>query len=465
MATTTAKTVMSRLGISARSAWVVAIVVFVALGVAGAGLTAVLYQTMLSGIDSAAATRVAEIAGQVRASGPAGVEDRLFDTDERIVAVQVVTRGGAVVRGSESAPDTALISVGDLGEGPLIGMPEETSPFGQIRFSAQSVDGPGGYHYTVLVGEGSAAIASTVRTVILALALASPIVVIVSASATYLLVRRSLRSVDEIRTRVADITTSDLTERVPVPDRDDEISALAVTMNEMLARIEAGHAAQQRFVGDASHELRSPLTTIISALEVASAHPELLNAELASGTLIPEAQRMKALIEDLLLLARADERKLSTRQGDVDVDDLMAEQVDRVRRETDLEVRSDIHPARLSGDAEALSRVLRNLLDNAARHAVSRLEVTVREESGDVVVTVADDGPGIPIADRERVFDRFVRLDADRSRSAGGTGLGLSIVRDVVAAHAGSVTIGQGPESRGAMVRVQLPANAPDSSR
>ena len=463
-------------GISARSAFVVATVVFLALGVAGAGLAASLYRTMLSGIDSAAAGRVSEIAAQLRSSGPAGVEDRLFDTDERIVAVQVVTESGVVVRDSASAPDAPLIPVSALGEGSQIGMPEQTTPFGRIRISAQSVDGPGGDHYTVLVGEGSAAIASTIRAVILALALAAPVVVAVSATATYLLVRRSLKSVDEIRTRVADITTSDLTERVPVPDRNDEISALAITMNEMLARIEAGHAAQQRFVGDASHELRSPLTTIISALEVASAHPELLNAELAAGTLIPEAQRMKALIDDLLLLARADERKLGVRLDDVDVDDLAAAEVDRLRRETGIEVRADIRPARLSGDAPALTRVLRNLLDNAARHAVSRVDVAVRRAGDAVVVTVADDGPGIAPADRERVFDRFVRLDADRSRSAGGTGLGLAIVREIAAAHGGSVTVEDPSGGSGTVVRVQLPfrgdrvdgassAKLPESSR
>ena len=172
------------------------------------------------------------------------------------------------------------------------------------------MNGPDG-RYTILVGEGSATIASTVRTVVVALAIAAPFVIAVSAAATYLLVRRSMRSVDEIRSRVADISTSDLTGRVPVPGSRDEIAALAVTMNEMLARIEAGHTAQQRFVGDASHELRSPLTTIISALEVAVAHPEVLSADLATGTLMPEALRMKALIDDLLLLARADERGLT----------------------------------------------------------------------------------------------------------------------------------------------------------
>jgi signal transduction histidine kinase len=274
-----------------------------------------------------------------------------------------------------------------------------------------------------------------------------------------------MKSVDEIRSRVADISTSDLTERVPVPEQHDEISALAVTMNQMLARIEAGHAAQQRFVGDASHELRSPLTTIISALEMAHAHPELLNDELASGTLIPAAQRMKALIDDLLLLARADERGLSMARDDVDLDDLVAAEVERVRRETTLDVRTDIVPARLTGDPAALSRVLRNLIDNAARHATSRLGVEVRPESGRVRVTVSDDGPGIALADRQRVFDRFVRLDADRSRSAGGAGLGLAIVREIVAAHWGSVTIG-GADGHGTTVSVQLPTtNLPDSSR
>lgn len=390
--------------------------------------------------------------------------------------MQVVTESGVVVRGSESAPEYPLIPVNEIGEGPLIGMPEDTSPFGQIRFSAQSVGGPGGYHYTVLVGEGSAAIASTARAVILALAMSAPVVVAVSATATYLLVRRSLKSVDEIRARVADITTSDLAERVPVPDRNDEISALALTMNEMLARIEAGHAAQQRFVGDASHELRSPLTTIISALEVASAHPELLSAELAAGTLIPEAQRMKALIEDLLLLARVDERKLGLGFDDVDVDDIVAAEVDRLRREASVEIRVDIQPARLAGDPAALTRVLRNLLNNAARHAVSAVDVTVSRAPEHVVVTVADDGPGIAFEDRERVFDRFVRLDADRSRSAGGTGLGLAIVREIVSAHGGSVTIEDGQAGRGTLVRVQLPsrferadggrsAKLPESSR
>ena len=223
-----------------------------------------------------------------------------------------------------------------------------------------------------------------------------------------------MRSVDEIRSRVADISTSDLTERVPVPESRDEIAALAVTMNEMLARIEAGHAAQQRFVGDASHELRSPLTTIISALEVAVAHPELLDADLAAGTLMPEAQRMKALIDDLLLLARADERGLTMatrrrrprRPRDGGGPTAATGDVSRRCAPTSAPPGSSVTPTRCR-------RVLRNLFDNAARHAASRVEVEVRP-AATACSPVGDDGPGIPPGDRVRVFDRFVRLDPDR---------------------------------------------------
>ncbi|MFC7675870.1 ATP-binding protein [Mycolicibacterium sp. GCM10028919] len=451
-------------GISARSAFVAASMVFVALAVAGAGLAAVQYQTMLYGVDSAAASRVEALAEEVRFAGPDAVDPALLDTDERIVAVQIISSDGAVVRHSASAPTTPLLPISEVGTGLLIGIPGDSSPYGRIRFGAQTVDGPEG-RYTILVGEGSATIVSTVRNVAIVLALAAPVVIVVSGLATYLLVRRSMRSVDEIRSRVADISTSDLTGRVPVPASRDEIAALAVTMNEMLARIEAGHAAQQRFVGDASHELRSPLTTIISALEVAVAHPEVFDAELAAGTLIPEAQRMKALIDDLLLLARADERGLTVARDDVDLDDVVATEVDRLRGHTTLTVRSDIPPARMTGDVAALSRAVRNLLDNAARHANSRIDVTVTAESDRLLVEVYDDGSGIPPADRVRVFDRFVRLDPDRSRTAGGTGLGLAIVREIVAAHGGTVTIGD-RDGVGTAVRLQLPLTwAPESRR
>ncbi len=451
-------------GISARSAFVSASVVLVALVIAGSGLSIVLYRSLLSGVDDAAAGRVRDIAAALQYDTAADLDAALITTDQRIVAVQVVDAAGTVIQHSQGEPDTPLMPIAGIGPALQIGLPDHASPDGDMRISAQTVDGKGG-RYTILVGAGSEAVEATVKTVLVLLAGAAPIVIAVAAVAAYVLVARSLRSVDAIRTRVADISASDLAERVPVPDNFDEISALAVTMNEMLARIEAGHDAQRRFVGDASHELRSPVAAILSALDVAAAHPELLNDELASSTLRPEAQRMEALVEDLLLLARADERGLTLRRRDVDLDDVAFDELGRLLRETSLTVDADLVPTRLVGDPGGLSRVLRNLLDNAARHARSRIELRVYPEGGNAVVTVADDGPGIPEADRARVFGRFVRLDSDRSRSGGGTGLGLAIVSEVVAAQGGTVTIGDRCKG-GAQVTVQLPlAYSPDSSR
>lgn len=451
-------------GISARSAFVSATVVLVALALAGAGLAFVIYRLLLADVDDAAVSRMHDIAVALQNGPDEDLDPALLATDQGLVAIQVITPDGVVAARSQSAPETPLAPMADIGDGLHIGMPYSTTTFGPIRLTAQTLDGAGG-RYTVLVAEGSEVVESTVKTVIIALAVAGPIVIAVSAAATYRLVRRSLRSVDEIRSRVSEITTSDLTERVPVPDSGDEIAALAITMNEMLARIEAGHTAQRRFVSDASHELRSPLTTIISALEMVAAHPELLDENLAAGTLMPEAHRMRSLVEDLLLLARADERGLTLRSDDVDLDDLASGEVERIRRETPLQVRADLAPTRLVGDAGSLARALRNLMDNAARHAASRIDIEVRSVAGTATVRIADDGPGIPEADRARVFDRFVRLDSDRSRSAGGTGLGLAIVAEIIVAHHGRVSIGDRPEG-GTVVLVQLPLTpSPDSSR
>lgn len=439
-----------------------ATVVLVAFVIAGAGLALILYRSLLAGVDDAAAARVADVAAALRYDAPSELDAALLDTDQRVVAVQVIDSTGAVVQRSASAPDVPLIPPSAIGTALRVGLSDDASPDGDMRISGQTVGTPGG-PCTILVGAGSEAVEATVVTVLLLLSGAAPIVMVVAGVATYLLVARSLRSVDAIRARVADISTSDLAERVPVPSSHDEISALAVTMNEMLARIEAGHEAQRRFVGDASHELRSPVQAILSALDVAAVHPELLEGELADSTLRPEALRMKSLVEDLLLLARADERGITLHRRDVDLDDLASNELGRLLRETALTVHADLTPTRLLGDPGGLSRVLRNLLDNAARHASSAVELRVYPEGDTAVLIVGDDGPGIPAADRVRVFDRFVRLDADRSRRGGGSGLGLAIVSEVVAAHHGSVSVGQ-RSGGGALFTVRIPlATAADA--
>jgi signal transduction histidine kinase len=449
-------------GIPLRSAIVSASVVMVAFALGGVAVAALLYRQLVADVDDAAARRVGDLIAGLQTDSAQDLDAALLTTDQRIVVVQIVNAHGTVVRSSPSAPAVPLVAVNSTGAVRRTGLPTTVNGDTDVRVSAQTVEGLGG-SYTVLVGAGTEGVESTVQTVVVLLGVAAPLVIAGAAAATYILVRRSLRSVDAIRARVADISVHDLSERVPVPTHRDEISALAITMNEMLARIESGQAAQRQFVGDASHELRSPLATVISALEVGVAHPELLTGELAQATMLPEARRMQSLVDDLLLLARADERGLPLRRDDVDLDDLAANEIARIRRETPLAVQADLAPAKLTGDRDALLRVLRNVLDNAACHARSLIEVGVRASAQLVWLTVGDDGPGIAVADRLRVFDRFVRLDADRARTGGGAGLGLAIVAEIVAAHGGRVIV-DGRAGGGTVIKVQLPRGS-ESSR
>lgn len=449
-------------GIATRSAIVAATVVLVALIVAGAGLTVLLNHYLISGIDEAAATRLHDITAALRDESPADFDSSLLDTDQRVVAIQIITGADTVAFGSTDAPSTPLVPVAAVGAKPAR-LSDNSVPDDDLRIVGRKVDTSHG-RYTVLVAGSSELAETTVRTVALLLCGTAPLVIAAVAVVTYVLVKRSLRSVDAIRARVAEISTSDLAERVPRPDSHDEIAALADTMNAMLARLETGHTAQRQFVGDASHELRSPLATIISALDVAQAHPELLDQDLLESTLMPEAQRMQSLVDDLLLLARADERGLKLRREELDLASAIEAEADRLRRGTRLAVHTDIGDAQTSGDPRALARVLRNLTDNAARHAQSRIEIGLQRQGRNVVLTVADDGPGIPAADRLRVFARFVRLDSDRSRNGGGTGLGLAIVSEIVAAHGGTVSVAE-RSGGGTVVRVQLPGRSSESSR
>ncbi|MBN7531644.1 MULTISPECIES: sensor histidine kinase [Mycobacteroides] len=441
-------------GIAIRSALVAAAVVLASLMIVGSVSVVLLYRSMCADVDDAANARAAAVAKRLGKEPPDELESVLLATDQRIVVVQVVNASGQIVRRSDSGPKQPLILLrGNDFRSPQVGVPATADD--DIRVAAVVVDGRKG-RYTVLVGGGIEPIESMTSTVATMLSIAAPVVAVVAAVVTYLLVRRSLRSVDAIRSRVTQISASDLSGRVPVPRRADEISALAVTMNEMLGRIEAGHTAQRRFVGDASHELRSPLATVISALEIAQNHPELFDKTLVQTALLPEAHRMQSLVEDLLLLARADEHGLPMRRTEIDLDDLASDEVTRLKRETSLQISGQLAAVKVSGDALGLARVLRNLADNAARHARSQVSIVVRADADNAYLQVCDDGPGIPVAERDRVFERFVRLDADRSRHGGGSGLGLAIVAEIVAAHKGAVDI-SGREGGGTVLTVRLP--------
>ncbi len=306
-------------------------------------------------------------------------------------------------------------------------------------------------HFVVLYAAPLAAVDAAQDTVMFYLMIGVPILIVVAGAATYVFAGRALRPVEAIRARVASMSEKDLDERVPVPAARDEVGRLAETMNAMIARLEQAQKVQRRFVADASHELRSPLATIGAGLEL------LQNSD--PGTVVAlrgETQRLGRLVDDLLLLARADERGLQPRRDEVDLDEIV--EAERARPCED-GVRTEVRAAhvRVVGDRGQLMRVLRNLVDNAHRHARSRVVVTLGREGDHAVLDVVDDGPGVPADDRVRIFERFVRLDDARARADGGSGLGLAIVAEVVAAHGGLVRVEDAPGG-GAMFRVRLPA-------
>lgn len=272
-------------------------------------------------------------------------------------------------------------------------------------------------------------------------------------------VGRALAPVERIRREVEEIDGAGLDRRVPRTGAGDEIDRLASTMNTMLDRLEHSQRTQHRFVSDASHELRSPLATIKQHAEVARAYPgAFTTAELAEVVNV-EGERMGDLVESLLLLARLDERDHLAAATHVDLDDLALAEVSRVQAMGGVTVSGQgIAAARVAGDERLLARAVRNLVDNAARHARSRVAISVAQQGGTVVLHVDDDGAGISPEDRGRIFDRFTRLDEGRSRDEGGSGLGLAIVSEIASAHQGTVNVGVSPWG-GARFTLAFPAS------
>lgn len=266
-----------------------------------------------------------------------------------------------------------------------------------------------------------------------------PLLLATVALVTWRVTGHALRPVEEIRAEVAAISDRDLHRRVPVPATRDEVARLAETMNATLDRLEASGIRQRQFIADASHELRSPITVLRTQLEVALAvrDPELW-PELIGGAL-EDIERLQHLAADLLLLARIDAAQ-PVAAVPLDLTALVREAVegrlgDRVPVGVDLEADVEV-----TASALWLGRVVTNLVDNAQRYADRSVGVTLRTTARGAVLEVVDDGPGIPAADRERIFERFTRLDDSRSRDHGGAGLGLAIARDLSTHHGGTLT-------------------------
>ncbi|MGW6741494.1 ATP-binding protein [Streptomyces sp. NPDC055025] len=332
---------------------------------------------------------------------------------------------------------------------------------GDYRFATIAVTDGSGRTVTVHAGASLAARQSAVGTATAAMLLGLPVLLLVVGGVTWLVTRRALRPVEGIRREMAAITASeDLSRRVPEPAAHDEVARLARTTNETLTALEAAVDRQRRFVADASHELRSPIASLRTQLEVGDAHPELLDVPGA----VADTVRLQRLAADLLLLARLDagERPGRTR---FDLGALVREEISQ-RTLDRVPVTVDVGGGRgsargqgfeVAGSRGQLARVLGNLLDNAQRHARGSVGVSVhRAADGQVVLAVTDDGSGVPEAERERIFERFVRLDDARGRDDGGAGLGLAIARDVAERHGGTLKAAHSP-TNGAHFQLTLP--------
>ncbi|MFC4911052.1 sensor histidine kinase [Actinomadura gamaensis] len=271
---------------------------------------------------------------------------------------------------------------------------------------------------------------------------------------------RALRPVDAIRRDLDEITATDLERRVPEPSREDEIHALARSINQTLDRLERAVARQRAFISDISHELRSPLTGLRTELELARYDPHGADLGETTDAMLHNADRLEQVLNDLLALARL-ESDQGLRTEPLDLHEIADQEVLRRPRRTKVSVVGDAPVVVRAGRLE-LARVLTNLIDNADRHAASEVTVKVGEHEDHAVVEVVDDGGGILPEDRERVFDRFTRLAEARHKDAGGTGLGLAISRDIIEAHGGTLTITDRSDGEeGACFVLRLPKGDP----
>jgi signal transduction histidine kinase len=329
----------------------------------------------------------------------------------------------------------------------------KTSPLkGQLSLGqAQTISTPRGLGYVVGFVYGQS-IARADHKVLMSLVVAIALLLLIVAFIVWFSVGLTLSPVEAIRRRVATIAANDLTERVPETGGDDEVSRLAKTLNAMLDRLEKSTRIQQEFVSNASHELRSPLTTLLATVDRASNHLDETDWVEFTDTIRREGRRIDSLVDDLFFLARSDERREEMRREEVDLDDILEEEARRVRQMTTLSISTaGVQPTRVWGDPAMLRRMVRNIVDNALRFANEEVSFSTRYVGTMAEICVHDDGTGVDVANSERLFQRFVRTDASRSRTSGGTGLGLPIVAEIALRHGGEarfITVESGSTMR-----------------
>ncbi len=432
------------------------VVVGLALLVGGWLLVVTLESSLEDRVEVAARAWVRDLAalaatGQLPALVPPHGEDdvgQVVAADGTVLASTRNVAGRPPVTRVPAGPTPRVVDVRDVPDG------DELEDYRVWTLSAETAGGP----VVAYAAVPTETVTETVAPVRHALLLGLPLALLLVAGGTWVSVGRALGPVEQLRAEVAGLSEADLSRRVPVPHGRDEIALLARTMNAMLDRLERAAARQRAFVADASHELQSPLAAFRTELEVALAQPERADWPQVARDLLRRGHELEALARDLLFLAGAEQvTARAGATGPVDLDDVVLDEVSRVRAVSPVPVdASGVSAAPVRGSREQLARLVRNLLENAVRHAAGAVSVRLAtSDDGWARLEVVDDGPGVQPGDRDRVFDRFVRLDSSRSR--GGTGLGLAIVASIASAHGGSVAVaGDGP---GATFVVRLPGD------
>ena len=438
------------------------LVLAVALVVGALAAAGLLRRALSSDARSLLVDRVDEVQTQIAD----GLLTRVLPATGREVGqVQVVDAAGQVVAVTIGLADTTRL---DVIAAPAVGHDSTATvdgnaiggvPGQEYRVVARTVESGDG-QLTIYAVTSLDAAHRAERYLRNALLIGLPLQVALAAWLISRVVARALAPVDSMRAEVDRIEAADLSGRVQASSSDDEIAKLGLTLNRMLDRLEEAAGRQQLFAAAASHELRSPLSTIRTELEVGLAYPDRAEwSKVAEDSLI-EVARLEELTRDLRMLTRSRSMQASAAVP-IDLPALVAAEVALRRADRGVAYHTHLMSAEIAADPDAVVRVLRNLLDNSERHAAANIGVIVTQETDGVTLTVANDGPAVPPGDLERIFEPFMRLDEARSLDIGGSGLGLAIVRSIMSALGGSIIAA--PVDTGAEFRAWFPRRTTDA--
>ena len=426
------------MSVRARVTAVATLAVLIVLVLSGAILVHLQRETLTSNVDES----LVRMSDGLIADAGAGELTLLHPHGDEDIVAQIVASDGTVLGATSNLAGASRISRWTApATGTRVGrVPSLTGHPVAHRLLARRFTLNDGRVVTLYVGAPLDDVRDNINYLTRSMLAAVPIMVAILAALVWWLVGRTLRPVESIRAQVASMRGTDIDQRVPEPRGTDEVARLARTMNALLGRIEDATKRQRRFVADASHELRTPLTRMRTELEVDVAHPERADAAGTQRSVLEEVTSLQQLVDDLLLLARSDEGARPHQQS-VDLTAVVLEEALTPRVKDVVVDTTAVSPATVTGDAEQLRRVVRNLLDNAVRFARARVSIALSTNASGVTMSVTDDGPGVPAEQRERVFERFTRLDDSRAAATGGAGLGLAIAREVVERHDGTISV------------------------